>query len=352
MRTRLRAWWPAVKALFTVAILVAVGRQFARDLGSNPELWQRPFHPGLLAAAAGLYVCGLAFSGFYWYRLLRGLRQRPAGLGVLRAYALGHLGKYLPGKAWALLLRVGLVRGPEVRLGVATLTSFYEVLTTMAAGVLLASVVFALQAPDLSLALDWRAFRRLFLLQPPDTVGHAEEGLLLLALALLAVLGIPILPVVFNRLVRHLSLPFRDRDREPLPPVRTRLLVEGLLLTACGWLLLGTSLWVVVCAVLGQAPPWSWGAWGRYAAYTALGYVAGFVILVVPGGLGVREFFLTLFLVPELARLLGPDGGEARATTVLVVLLLRLLWTTAEVLVAGIVYWLPGPAGRMTDNRG
>ena len=60
----------------------------------------------------------------------------------------------MPGKAWALLLRGGLVRGPETRLGVAIITSFYEVLTTMAAGALVAAVVFLVQPPEVT-GLKW-----------------------------------------------------------------------------------------------------------------------------------------------------------------------------------------------------
>ena len=36
-------------------------------------------------------------------------------------------------------------------------------------------------------------------------------------------------------------------------------------------------------------------------------------ILVVPGGLGVREYLLTLLLLPEVEGLLGPDATTARA---------------------------------------
>ena len=44
----------------------------------------------------------------FWYRLLRQLGQRPTALAAVRAYYIGHLGKYLPGKACALLLRATL----------------------------------------------------------------------------------------------------------------------------------------------------------------------------------------------------------------------------------------------------
>jgi uncharacterized membrane protein YbhN (UPF0104 family) len=65
--------------------------------------------------------------------------------------------------------------------------------------------------------------------------------------------------------------------------------------------------------------------------------VAGFVIVVAPSGLGVREFFLTLFLAPELAALAGLGEAAAQATAVLTVLVLRLVWTAAELVAAAIL---------------
>ena len=42
-----------------------------------------------------------------------GVGQRPGGMATVRAYYIGQLGKYVPGKAWALLLRSVLIRGPQ-----------------------------------------------------------------------------------------------------------------------------------------------------------------------------------------------------------------------------------------------
>ena len=55
-----RLWWPALKALVGLAILVAVGWRFAENL-RRPELWQRPPRWGWLALAGLFYVAGLAF---------------------------------------------------------------------------------------------------------------------------------------------------------------------------------------------------------------------------------------------------------------------------------------------------
>src|SRR6185369_7907705 len=101
--------------------------------------------------------------------------------------------------------------------------------------------------------------------QAPDR-GGGQEGLLLLALLLAAVIGLPLLPGIFNRVVGYISLPFQENDSALRPRLRLATLVEGLLLTSAGWLLLGASLWAVVYAVLKEAPPLTWAAWGRYTA--------------------------------------------------------------------------------------
>src|SRR5258707_1302400 len=95
MRAWLRKAWPLLKAVLAVAILVAIGRQFVRDL-SRPELWQRSLHPGWLVLSAAFYLLGLGFSALYWYRLLAALGQRPSLLRTLRAHYIGQMGKYLP----------------------------------------------------------------------------------------------------------------------------------------------------------------------------------------------------------------------------------------------------------------
>lgn len=341
MWQRLRRWWPVGKVLLAVVILAAIGRQFARDL---PVVWQRSYDLNWLAAAGALYLLGLAFSAFYWRGLLVQVGQRPTWAAVLRAYYIGHLGKYVPGKAWALFLRAGLAAGPRVKAGYAGLTAFYEVLTTMAAGALLGAVLVLLLLPDAPSALEWQALHRLV------TTGSAAPALLgrgplaLVAVALFVPIAVPLLPPLFNRVAHRLSLPFREKDAAPLARLEARVLPEGLVLTTIGWALLGASTWAALRAT-APALPWTWALAGRVTAFMGIAYVIGFAVLVMPGGLGVRELFLTLLLAPELVRELGLGEEEARRTVLAAVVVLRVSWTVAELLTAAVVWWLPVPAG-------
>lgn len=331
MSHRLRRAWPILKFVLGLAILVVIGRQFARDL-QRSDLWERPIHPGWLALAGGLYVAGQGFSGWFWYRLLWRLGDKPKPATVWRAYTLGHLGKYLPGKAWALLLRAGTARAGGVRLSMAVLTSFYEVLTTMASGALLALLLFGLLAPVSGPALNWTELKRLAQLEAPEG-GLGRTILVAFAALLLAVTLVPLWPAVFNRFAS--SLPSASPGE--FPRMRLTWLADGLMLTLLGWSLVGLSLFSVLVGILGTEMPWTLPVLGRVLAGLALAYVAGFVILIAPAGLGVREFLLTLLLTPELEAVAGLQTEGARALTILAVLVLRLTWTMAELAAAAIV---------------
>jgi uncharacterized membrane protein YbhN (UPF0104 family) len=336
MHGKLRRWWPVVKALLALAILVAIGLRFAADLRSpaSAGLWQRSLRPGWLLLSGLLYLAGIGCSALYWRSLLGHLGVRPPLAAAVRAYYVGHLGKYLPGKAWAVLLRAAQVRPAGVPLGLAALTSFYEVLTTMASGALVAALLFGLCGEPGGPALTPEALQSLARLEAPaEGVGRATA--LALALFLAAGTGLPLLPAVFNRVAARMRLPGREQGA-PVPRIGLAHLAEGLGTTAVGWLLLGASL---VCALWGVGSGYApdWVGLGRLTAGLGAAYVAGFVFLL-PGGLGAREFFLTLFLVPELA---GPEGPAARGTAVLTAGVLRLVWTAADLVSAAAVTLLP-----------
>ena len=94
---------------------------FARStlLAARSQLTQATWRlaPGWLVLSGLLYLLGMLFAGLYWYRVLRDLGQEPYLGETLRAYFIGHLGKYVPGKAMVIILRAGLLSGPRVEPG-------------------------------------------------------------------------------------------------------------------------------------------------------------------------------------------------------------------------------------------
>jgi glycosyltransferase 2 family protein len=345
MLARIRPWWPYLKAVLALAILVGIGRQFAQALrvserglwGSLRDLGERLHHPGWIVLSGVFYAAGLGFSAAYWCLLLRALGYRASIPRLVRGYYIGQLGKYLPGKAWALVMRAGAAAGPDLPLSVGILTSFYEVLTTMAGGALTAAIILWFLAPAKTAGFEWQSVWNIFLLQAGEEVAHDRNILVAVALIFFTPLVLLITPVLFNRIIRRINrfAPFAA-DAPHLRPIH---LFMGLVVTSGTWLTFGLSGWSMLCGLMLEPPPFELEPACRIAAYIALAYVAGFFILVVPSGLGVREYFLLLCLAPELTRFL--PVGEAAAVAAVLVLMLRLVWTIADLVMAALVYWLP-----------
>ncbi|HWA97869.1 MAG TPA: lysylphosphatidylglycerol synthase transmembrane domain-containing protein [Pirellulales bacterium] len=268
--------------------------------------------PGWLIASAVLYLAGLLPSGVFWWRVLLALGQTPRLPETLRAYYIGHLGKYVPGKALVIILRTGLIRSTRVDTAVAVVSVFYETLTMMAVGACVGGLLSAI----------W--FRH-------------ESWLLLVALGMAAAAGIPTLPPVFRRIV--LVAGRRKVDPEALDriaQIRPRAYVLGWLGIAAGWTLNGISLWAILVAAGFIEPTETIDTTLLdqiliSVAAGALANVAGFLSLI-PGGAVVRE--------AVLIALLAPMFGQAGAVVSAIVA--RIVSLVAEILISAILY-VSGP---------
>jgi hypothetical protein len=253
-----------------------------------------------VALSAFFYLWGMSLGGAYFHLVVRDLGGSPPLERTLAAFWASQLGKYVPGKAWVVVVRVGLLAKSGTRPLVSALASFYETPMMMAVGSGVAVVGIA-------------AFSGGRLNQP--------ELLILIAAALATVLGIALSPAVFGRIAYGVTRPFRDRTAQ-LPMVSRRTALLGIPVELAAWALMGAS--AVACAQAlpgGLVPP---GDWGLLAAATAFAVAAGFVAVVMPGGLGVREWVIMAVLAPIL--------GSERA--VVSALLLRLIWVGVEVVAA------------------
>ena len=350
------------KALLIAAkvLIVALVAWFVRgtlistwdELRSQP-LQLRMLRPAWLVFSGVIYLVALLPAGWYWHHILKTLGQE-AGLGEsLQAYYLGHLGKYVPGKAMVIILRTGLIRSHRVDTTLAVVSVFYETLTMMAVGSFLAGGILAFRLREERLLL-W-----------------ASLGFMLLA-------GLPTLPPIFRLILRVMQLgkfqkasqtregetpaeprsgdtasPARAARQEPRPPDKTvptfqapspkpqnqtpilesaaklgyRTVFIGWFAMLLVWAGMAASLWAVFqgCGLdypLGEH-------FADFTAAVSLSVVGGFLTLI-PAGLAVREMISIALLVPLF------HIGDAQAAVVSG--LLRLVWLFAELAAFAVLY--------------
>ena len=134
------------------------------------------------------------------------------------------------------------------------------------------------------------------------------------AIALLA-------PPVLNRL---LALAMRVTRREPLEhPLTARGTAVAMAWALLGWVVVGLQMWVLGIGLgLERSVPSFLAVVGAYS----VAWVAGFVVVVAPAGLGVRELVLGALLVGWL-----PAGA-----VIVLVVVARVVQTIADVAMAGI----------------
>lgn len=307
-----RTWIPLAKLALVALVMWGGSRTLTNALG---ELRQRNWdlarlRPGWLVLSGFLYLASQLPSGLFWNTVLASLGQRVTIRRALRAYYIGHLGKYVPGKAMVVVLRAALVGHPHVKASLAVVAVFYETFTTMAVGGLLGAVTAALSGASVWL------------------IAAAVGGAILV--------GIPTTPAIFSRLMRLLPVSQPDQNHSPFH-IPHWAFARGWLTIAIGWFLAGASLWATVRAV-GIDDYFSVSQVPLYTATISLAVVLGFISML-PAGIGVRDLALMQLLAPHLDQSTDHNGP---AMALIAVVVLRLAWLAAEALLAAALY----PLGR------
>ncbi|MEM7478852.1 MAG: lysylphosphatidylglycerol synthase domain-containing protein [Planctomycetota bacterium] len=266
------------------------------------EFW-RPNLPNL-ALASFLYCCALFPAALFWRRCVVEMDQAHHLLDTLWAYFYANLGKYFPGKAMVIVMRITALENHRVKKIATTVTIFMETLSVMAVGCAVSAVCLIL------LDLDWR--------------------LTALAVGLLLLTFLPTSPPLIRYLLPRLQ---RGVDPEEIQKwtsrIRWRLFFRGWVMLSVGWMLHGLSLLLVLQSLPSQTVVGvDWGT--SYLAATgacALAVVLGFVSLL-PGGAGVRELVISAVLAPVF----GPTAALCAA------LWHRMAAILGELILAGIFF--------------
>src|SRR5690348_3446556 len=284
---------------------------FVYQLKKNwADLTAYTFHlnVGLLALAfLGFMLQELSY-GSIWKSILARLGKHLGLRTSLRIYLASEFVRYIPGNVWHVLTRILWVGKYGVSRPVAFASMAIELITKLAAGVLVFSISI----------LFW---------QDIGKVGSLLHGSLLdiLGIASIIILFIGLHPRILNGVLNWLLI------RMKREPIQLTLRYSDILLITlawcASWIVAGTAFYVLLLALWPAAPI---VAWPICIGIYAIAWDIGFVSFITPSGLGMREagivalFALTLPLPTGLASIMA--------------LLSRLVSTLAEAVCVSIAY--------------
>ncbi|HYC31974.1 MAG TPA: lysylphosphatidylglycerol synthase domain-containing protein [Gemmatimonadales bacterium] len=283
MRSR---WFRLVQAAVGLAILWFAGRTLLRnwhELAAQPLEWR--VSPGLLALAVFLVWAMYGVLIASWRVMLTAWGEHLDGWSAARIWTVSNLGKYLPGKVWAIAGMALMARQSGVAPAAATGSAVILQAVSVGTGAAVAGLTGAA-------ALE-RA-------RP-----GAMVGLWVLIAAAVVGIGLLLWPPVLRRVLR-LATPEAAQAAPPLPAI-----LFGAAANVVAWVGYGVALWLLARGLLPGA---GLGIRGAIAVFTA-SYLAGFLALIAPGGLGVREGLFILMLQGTLG--LGAATALALASRVL-----------------------------------
>jgi hypothetical protein len=279
-------WFRALQWAAGLAILWFAGRSLLRnwhELAAQPLAWR--IDPTRLVLAALTVWAMYALLVTAWRVMLTAWGERLDGWTAGRIWTVSNLGKYLPGKVWAIAGMALMAREAGVSPGAATGSAVILQAVSIGSGAVVAALTGAA-------ALE-RA--------RPGATG----GLWLIAAAAVGGVALLFWPPVLQRLLR-IAAPDAGTQAPPLPAI-----LYGVVANLTAWVGYGVALWLLARGLLPDA---GLGLRGAIAVFTA-SYLAGFLALIAPGGLGVREGLFILMLQGTLG--IGAATALALASRVL-----------------------------------
>jgi hypothetical protein len=260
---------------------------------AQPIVWE--FSANWILASVGVVFASYAVLIEAWRRVVLSMGERLSFVTAARIWFLASLGKYVPGKVWAIAGAAVLAQRAGVDPSAAVAGAVVLQALALASGALVVAA----------------------------TARHALEAVgqgavpLSVAVVLLSLVGVALLtsPSLLDRLNRHLPGSWPRLRAIPGPIV-----VSALVANMLAWMGYGVALLLLAKGSLPDV---------RLTLAQAIGvftssYLIGFIALFAPGGLGPRESVFLLMLADDV-------GLKAAAALAIAS---RLLLTCTEVLPA------------------
>jgi uncharacterized membrane protein YbhN (UPF0104 family) len=255
-----------------------------------------------LIAALGCFVLFYTIVGYLSTRIINDCGGSLRPLTGIRLWTLSMLGKYLPGKVWLVVGKLYLAAEKGVHMRVTGIGLFYEILFMLAASVLVGGL--CLPFIDTGIIPGMAA------------LPIAAAGFVLMLVLLTR-------PRLVNRVLRLFMRKNKEKEKKDVPVIpplcfRPRFILGYVARFAGAWLIWGLGFYLLTQSVL-SLPIRTLPA---IAGISVIAWFIGFVSLITPGGLGVREGVLTYFL----------KTFTEEPIAILIALLSRIVITVSEIL--------------------
>ena len=284
---RLSRWLQAIVALLVIGLAVRYLMRNWAEFKAQPLPLE--FHPGWLLAALFTVLASFAILIEAWRRVVLSQGETLSPLAAARIWTVASLGKYLPGKVWAIAGAAILAEQAGVRKSVAVTAALVLQALALGSGVL----VIAIAAPG-TVVQGGQAL----------VVGTVVLGALALG-GMATLCSAPVLGWVQAR------LPVRWPR---LTPLRIPVALGALAANAVAWCAYGGSLVMVARGLMPTAVP----GYALAVSVFTVSYLVGLVAILAPAGVGARESLFILLLSEPL----GPKAavGLAVASRILLTL--------------------------------
>jgi len=295
--------WRTVPWALGLAVIGFAGWQVAANWATvRAARVELAFEPWPLLGALGCVWLGFAALIVAWRATVRAAGGTLSPRGAAHIWLVSSLGKYLPGKVWAIAGLMVMARERGVSGSAAAAAAIFQQLVSIGAGAVLVFLAGREQLVDL--------------------LPGGRVAFVVLLIGAVVALGMPLSSRVMGFVGAALErigtsgVGAREGSAPLVLPVSV--LLTSVVANAVAW-----SAYAVAVMLLahGLLP----GLAGELSFARALGgftaaYIAGVLAVLAPGGLGVREGLLVLLLAPAIG-----EGGA-----VVLALATRVLFTLAE----------------------
>jgi len=299
-----RSWLHHIGTVLAVVSTGIVLTQLFGNLNKLPEF--RPTATGLVGIALSVVflITASYAQAFGWRALIIAGGNAISPGGAFKIVGTTQINKYLPGNIFHFVGRATLALEEGIPLEISAASMGIEAILYVLSSVLAGTIGLLLGAR----ISPWALIR-----------VQAGDHPMVIGLILSAILVISIVLLFFD---------FRRFNTEEIVTRVYRFLTPGTLALNLGistsiFLMNGIILKLLLFALWGDGGAAVDIVWYELSAIFALSWVIGFIVPGSPGGIGVREAILLLFLTP----LTGPG------TAALIALVARLMTSLSDVLV-------------------